>query len=133
MAVESDSSSESGSQGKSDSSRQEGRSGEIICSVDGVADDLKSVGMGSSLPDNKDNAPSVKREKSGPESVIVPIILKIADFDHKALLEEEEQMSTRSCEKYPIKGLTVVNISATTFPQKTGLATQLSTPGNINS
>ncbi|CAI9774978.1 unnamed protein product [Fraxinus pennsylvanica] len=146
MAVENDYSTENGNQGKRDASRQEGRSGEIICTVDGVADDLKSVDIGSSLPDNEgetindseaDKAPSVKREKSGPEPIIVPIILKMADFDHKALLEE--WISTRSCEKYPIKdkdklisnlktiqdylcsfksqGLTVVNISATTFPQ----------------
>ncbi|CAI9768232.1 unnamed protein product [Fraxinus pennsylvanica] len=146
MVVENDSSTECGNQGKSDSGHQEGRSGELVSDMDRVADDLKSLDIGSGLPDNKgetvrdseaDKAPSVKREKSGPEPIIVPIILKMADFDHKALLEE--WISTRSCEKYPIKdkdklisnlktiqdylcsfksqGLTVVNISATTFPQ----------------
>ncbi|XP_022879456.1 uncharacterized protein LOC111397023 isoform X1 [Olea europaea var. sylvestris] len=144
--VENDSSTEYGNQAKNDSSHQEGRSGEMVSAVDGVADDLKSLDIGSCLLDNKgetvkdseaDKAPSVKREKSGPEPIIVPIILKMADFDHKALLEE--WISTRSCEKYPIKdkdklisnlktiqdylcsfksqGLTVINISATTFPQ----------------
>ncbi|KAL2541943.1 P-loop containing nucleoside triphosphate hydrolase superfamily protein [Abeliophyllum distichum] len=107
----------------------------MLSAVETVANDLKSVDIGSSLHDNKGE--TVKREKSGPEPIIVPIILKMADFDHKALLEE--WISTRSCEKYPIKdkdkllsnlktiqdylcsfksqGLTVVNISATTFPQ----------------
>ncbi|KAL2558493.1 P-loop containing nucleoside triphosphate hydrolase superfamily protein [Forsythia ovata] len=135
MAVENDSSTKYGNQGKSDASCQEARSGEMVSAVETVADDLKSVDIGSSLPDNKGE--TVKREKSGPEPIIVPIILKMADFDHKALLEE--WISTRSCEKYPIKdkdkllsnlktiqdylcsfksqGLTVVNISATTFPQ----------------
>ncbi|KAI5670226.1 hypothetical protein M9H77_10590 [Catharanthus roseus] len=81
---------------------------------------------------------SVKREKYGADSIIVPIVLNMADFDHKALLEEWISSRTSS-EKFPIKdkdklisnlktiqdylcsfksqGLTVVNISATTFPQ----------------
>ncbi|CAA2990988.1 Hypothetical predicted protein, partial [Olea europaea subsp. europaea] len=136
--VENDSSTEYGNQAKNDSSHQEGRSGEMVSAVDGVADDLKSLDIGETVKDSEaDKAPSVKREKSGPEPIIVPIILKMADFDHKALLEE--WISTRSCEKYPIKdkdklisnlktiqdylcsfksqGLTVINISATTFPQ----------------
>ncbi|CAA3008731.1 Hypothetical predicted protein [Olea europaea subsp. europaea] len=57
-----------------------------------------SLAAGETIKDSEaDKAPSVKREKSGPEPMIVPIIIKMADFDHK--------------------GLTVVNISATTFPQ----------------
>ncbi|CAH1445663.1 unnamed protein product [Lactuca virosa] len=79
-----------------------------------------------------------KREKSGaPEPVVIPIVLKMAEFDHKALLEE--WISTRKFSRYPIKdkdklisnlntiqdylcsftsqGSEVANISATTFPQ----------------
>ncbi|KAL8224025.1 hypothetical protein R6Q57_019500 [Mikania cordata] len=80
-----------------------------------------------------------EREKSGvTEPVIIPIVLKMAEFDHKALLEE--WMSSRKFSgKYPIQekdalisnlktiqdylcsfksqGLTVANISTTTFPQ----------------
>lgn len=85
-----------------------------------------------------DQNPSHKREKSGAQPIIVPIVLRMAEFDHKALLEE--WVATRICsEKYPTQdkdklisnlktiqdylcsftsqGLTVVNISATTFPQ----------------
>ncbi|KAL3521412.1 hypothetical protein ACH5RR_019561 [Cinchona calisaya] len=85
-----------------------------------------------------DRNPSVEKEKSGPQPIIVPIVLKMADFDHKALLEEWI-CTHASNEKYQIQdkdklisnlktiqdylcsfkslGLTVVNISATTFPQ----------------
>ncbi|XP_023753263.1 uncharacterized protein LOC111901619 isoform X1 [Lactuca sativa] len=79
-----------------------------------------------------------KREKSGaPEPVVIPIVLKMAEFDHKALLEE--WISTRKFSSYPIKdkdklisnlntiqdylcsftsqGSEVANISTTTFPQ----------------
>ncbi|XP_010258912.1 PREDICTED: uncharacterized protein LOC104598508 [Nelumbo nucifera] len=80
----------------------------------------------------------VKKEKTTPEPVIIPIVLKMAEFDHKALLEE--WISTRTfgdkclaqvqdklisnlkmiqdylC-SFESQGLTVVNISATTFPQ----------------
>lgn len=81
----------------------------------------------------------LKQEKSAAEPIIVPIVLKMAEFDHKALLEE--WISTRTFgDKYlnqdqqklisnlktiqdylcsfESQGLTVVNISATTFPQK---------------
>ncbi|KAI3434204.1 uncharacterized protein J3R85_006656, partial [Psidium guajava] len=89
--------------------------------------------------DAEENATMVTRkEKSGAEPIIVPIVLKMAEFDHKALLEE--WISTRTfsgkclledkdrlignlktiqdylCSFEP-QGLTVVNISATTFPQ----------------
>ncbi|KAM3320198.1 putative protein isoform X1 [Capsicum chacoense] len=82
--------------------------------------------------------PSHKREKSGAQPIIVPIVLKMAEFDHKALLEEWVA-NRKYSEKYPTQdkdklisnlktiqdylcsftsqGLTVVNISATTFPQ----------------
>uniref|UniRef100_A0A1D1ZI04 2-phosphoglycerate kinase n=2 Tax=Anthurium amnicola TaxID=1678845 RepID=A0A1D1ZI04_9ARAE len=80
----------------------------------------------------------VKKEKTTAEPIIVPIVLKMAEFDHKALLEE--WISTRTFgEKslaqdpnkltsnlktiqdylcsFEAQGLMVVNISATTFPQ----------------
>nr|QIA97564.1 phosphoglycerate kinase 1 [Celmisia lyallii] len=86
-----------------------------------------------------DRKPVLKREKSGvTEPVIIPIVLKMAEFDHKALLEEWIS-SRKFSDKYPIQekdklisnlktiqdylcsfksqGLTVANISATTFPQ----------------
>lgn len=79
-----------------------------------------------------------KKEKAATEQIIVPIVLNMAEFDHKALLEE--WISTRTfgdkclqqdqdklisnlkiiqdylC-SFKEQGLTVVNISATTFPQ----------------
>uniref|UniRef100_A0A0D6R5I0 2-phosphoglycerate kinase n=1 Tax=Araucaria cunninghamii TaxID=56994 RepID=A0A0D6R5I0_ARACU len=80
----------------------------------------------------------VKSEKLAAKPIIVPIVLKMADFDHKALLEE--WVSTRTnggkCPRkdqerllnnlktiqdylcsFESQGMTVVNISATTFPQ----------------
>lgn len=79
-----------------------------------------------------------KKPSSAAEPVIIPIVLKMAEFDHKALLEE--WISTRTFgDKYlsqdqdklisnlkiiqdylcsfESQGLTTVNISATTFPQ----------------
>ncbi|CAA7399744.1 unnamed protein product [Spirodela intermedia] len=81
---------------------------------------------------------SVKREKLSAEPIIVPIVLKMAEFDHKALLEEwissrtfggkclaQDQDKLISNLKtiqdylcsFDAQGLLVVNISATTFPQ----------------
>lgn len=79
-----------------------------------------------------------RKEKSGPRPIIIPIVLKMADFDHKALLEEWicTRTSNAKCQiqdtdklisnlntiqdylcSFKSLGLTVVNISATTFPQ----------------
>ncbi|GER35075.1 P-loop containing nucleoside triphosphatehydrolases superfamily protein [Striga asiatica] len=121
-------------------------SGETLSGVDFVSSDLKSMEFGDRKPEckgemAKDAAPTkpliINKAKSGPEPIIIPIILKMAEFDHKALLEE--WLSTRSSEKYPIQdkdklisnlktiqdylcsfksqGYTVVNLSATAFPQ----------------
>ncbi|KAI0524912.1 hypothetical protein KFK09_004302 [Dendrobium nobile] len=66
-------------------------------------------------PDAKSICP-VNKAKPAVDPIIVPIVLKMAEFDHKALLEE--WISTRTYgENCPVQGLTVVNISATTFPQ----------------
>ncbi|KAG0464283.1 hypothetical protein HPP92_020352 [Vanilla planifolia] len=92
---------------------------------------------GSKDSDVRSSNPT-KKEKPAADPIIVPIVLKMADFDHKALLEE--WISTRTFgDKCPVQdqdklihnlktiqdylcsfesqGLTVVNISATTFPQ----------------
>ncbi|KAM0934314.1 putative P-loop containing nucleoside triphosphate hydrolase [Dioscorea sansibarensis] len=79
-----------------------------------------------------------KIEKSASEPIIVPIVLKMAEFDHKALLEEwistrtfgdkcilqdQEKLTSnlKTIQDYlcsfEAQGLTVVNISATTFTQ----------------
>ncbi|XP_011076381.1 uncharacterized protein LOC105160615 [Sesamum indicum] len=135
--------------GKQDSGNfcnQSARSAETISGADTVSGALKSmeIGGGKSVCKGeivKDadmvETRKVKKEKSGPEPVIVPIILKMSQFDHKALLEE--WLSSRSNEKYPIQdreklignlktiqdylcsfksqGYAVANVSATTFPQ----------------
>ncbi|KVI04594.1 uncharacterized protein LOC112524691 isoform X2 [Cynara cardunculus var. scolymus] len=113
---------------------------------DKISDRLKSVHLvdhTAASDKTKDEAadrnPILRREKSGvTEPVIIPIVLKMAEFDHKALLEEWIS-SRKFSDKYPIQekdklisnlktiqdylcsfksqGLTVANISATTFPQ----------------
>ncbi|KAL8035310.1 hypothetical protein ABFS82_12G086500 [Erythranthe guttata] len=76
-----------------------------------VSGALKSLSVGGSIPDSKGEmvtnagtteAPKVNKGKAGPEPIIIPIILKMAEFDHKALLEE--WVSARSSDKYPIQG-----------------------------
>ncbi|XP_023755601.2 P-loop NTPase domain-containing protein LPA1 homolog 1 isoform X2 [Lactuca sativa] len=105
--------------------------------LDKVSDGVKSVHIVDQVAD--DNKPILRKEKSRvTEPVIIPIVLKMAEFDHKALLEEWIS-SRKFSDKYPIQekdkvinnlktiqdylcsfkshGLTVANISATTFPQ----------------
>ncbi|KAJ4834693.1 hypothetical protein Tsubulata_003594 [Turnera subulata] len=109
-------------------------------------DPRESIDAAGNIPENRgetvknparDSGTSVK-EKAGAEPIIIPLVLKMAEFDHKALLEE--WISTRTFgDNYPIQekdrlitnlktiqnylcsfksqGLTVVNISPTTFPQ----------------
>ncbi|KAH8521634.1 hypothetical protein H0E87_002614, partial [Populus deltoides] len=120
--------------------------GKSVNQVNKVVDSQGSRDKAGSIVDNKgetvkglegDRKTSVSL-KSGPEPIIIPIVLKMAEFDHKALLEE--WISTRSfSDKCPVEekdrlitnlkiiqdylcsfksqGLTVANISATTFPQ----------------
>ncbi|KAI4302834.1 hypothetical protein MLD38_038535 [Melastoma candidum] len=107
-----------------------------------VSSSLQSLEISGKIDveSNKDSADSKskKKLKAGPEPIIVPIVLKMAEFDHKALLEE--WISTRTIGEdvliedndqlisnlktiqdylcsYKGQGLHVVNISATTFPQ----------------
>ncbi|XP_052186328.1 uncharacterized protein LOC127797451 [Diospyros lotus] len=67
---------------------------------------LESVDIAASVSDDKgetikdlvtDRKPPVQKEKSGSEPIIIPIVLKMAEFDHKALLEE--WISTRTFSK----------------------------------
>ncbi|KAG6424907.1 hypothetical protein SASPL_115330 [Salvia splendens] len=133
-------------QDNDNSGTQIARSDEVALSVDMVSGALENVNISSSGPEcqgilAKDaepiRPPAVNKEKSGPEPIIIPIILKMAEFDHKALLEE--WLSTRAMEKFPVQdkdklianlktiqdylcsfksqGYSVVNISATAFPQ----------------
>lgn len=102
----------------------------------GAANEL-NIATDDAVKDSDEKA-SPQKPKSGAEPIIVHIVLKMAEFDHGALLEE--WISTRtSREKYPVQdkdklrsnlkiiqdylcsfesqGLTVVNISAAAFPQ----------------
>uniref|UniRef100_A0A6N2KS45 2-phosphoglycerate kinase n=2 Tax=Salix viminalis TaxID=40686 RepID=A0A6N2KS45_SALVM len=120
--------------------------GKSVNLVNKVVDSQGSRDKAGSIVDNEgetvkglegDRETSVSL-KSGPEPIIIPIVLKMAEFDHKASLEE--WISTRSfSDNRPVEekdrlitnlkiiqdylcsfksqGLTVANISATTFPQ----------------
>ncbi|CAL1371619.1 unnamed protein product [Linum trigynum] len=94
--------------------------------------------VGSTKVAGEEKNLSIKRAKSGGDPIIIPIVLKMAEFDHKALLEEWISARIPS-DRYQVKdkdrlianlktlqdylcsftsqGLTVANISATTFPQ----------------
>lgn len=97
-----------------------------------------SADKGVSLRELDTDRTNVMKEKLGSKPVVVPIVLKMAEFDHKALLEE--WISSRSFNdkcpgqdknkliqnlktiqdylcSFTSQGLTVVNVSATTFPQ----------------
>lgn len=102
---------------------------------------IKNLGIGSESAGKTSTGgqdAKAKSEKSATKPIIVPIVLKMADFDHKALLEEwvssrsvdgkcltKDQKSLISNLKtiqdylcsFESQGMTVVNISATTFPQ----------------
>lgn len=105
-------------------------------SIDIAASD--SADRGETSKDPEAGNPPAKKEKSGAEPIIIPIVLKMAEFDHEALLDE--WISTRTFSdkcliqdkdklisnlktiqnylcSFKSQGLTVVNISATTFPQ----------------
>ncbi|CAN6460836.1 unnamed protein product [Victoria cruziana] len=137
----------------------------VGASVDKLADSVETVSLGSTesisgshrpevtevlapsdvtgtVPESQGEGTKVestsKQVKPVAEPIIVPIVLKMADFDHKALLEE--WISTRTfgdkclaqdqdtlirnlkiiqdylC-SFETQGLTVVYVSATTFPQ----------------
>ncbi|KAK7321133.1 hypothetical protein VNO77_31423 [Canavalia gladiata] len=80
------------------------RKGVSTDQVDAVSNPMASMNLIGSISGHKD-APlkeletdrTISKEKSGPKPIIVPTVLRMAEFDQK--------------------GLTVVNVSATTFPQ----------------
>uniref|UniRef100_A0A1J3HKJ8 2-phosphoglycerate kinase n=1 Tax=Noccaea caerulescens TaxID=107243 RepID=A0A1J3HKJ8_NOCCA len=102
------------------------------CKIDGIDQSAAEAEKKRKSGDGSGKA------KSGPEPIVISIVLKMAEFDHKALLEEWISSRT-SGDKYTSKekdrlitnlktiedylcsfnsqGVTVVNISATTFPQ----------------
>ncbi|XP_020973880.1 uncharacterized protein LOC107629711 isoform X1 [Arachis ipaensis] len=118
--------------------------------VDAVSNNVASINLAGSTSGHEVShagAASLKEieadkkivtKKSGPKPIIVPIVLKMAEFDHKALLEEwicsrtfTEKCPDKDKDKlianlktiqdylcsFTSQGLTVVNVSATTFPQ----------------
>ncbi|CAL0329430.1 unnamed protein product [Lupinus luteus] len=114
--------------------------------VDAVSSSMASMGITESISAGNKGASLVELEtdkttiskKSGPKPIIVPIVLKMAEFDHKALLEEwifsrtfKDKCLDQANDKlianlktiqdylcsFTSQGLTVVNVSATTFPQ----------------
>lgn len=107
--------------------------------VNKVSDSLEAIDIAGSVSESKGETPSpVAKEKSGAEPIIVPIVLEMVEFDHKALLEEwiatrtfndkclAQDKDKLACNlktiqdylcSFKTQGLTVVDISATTFPQ----------------
>ncbi|XP_021285965.1 uncharacterized protein LOC110417771 isoform X2 [Herrania umbratica] len=113
--------------------------------VNKVSEYLESIALSTASDDKGEtvkvpdvNRTTARKEKSGSEPIIIPIVLNMAEFDHKALLEEWILTRTFSgnclvkdtnslitnlktiqdylC-SFKSQGLTVVNVSATTFPQ----------------
>nr|CAB3495355.1 unnamed protein product [Digitaria exilis] len=59
---------------------------------------------------------TAKIDKPAAEPIVVPIVLRMSDFDYKALLEE--WIATRAFRDNCLpQGLTIVDISANSFPQ----------------
>ncbi|KAL5718923.1 hypothetical protein ACHQM5_011775 [Ranunculus cassubicifolius] len=106
-------------------------------SVDTAGSVTRDQGGTTNNPIEKPSPPS-KKEIPSVESIVVPIVMKMAEFDHKALLEEwistrtyrdkclvQDQNKLMSNLKtiqdylcsFESQGLTTVNTSATTFPQ----------------
>ncbi|MBA0735548.1 hypothetical protein Gogos_019387, partial [Gossypium gossypioides] len=91
--------------------------------VNKVSESLESIALatasenkGETVKAAEVNGSTTRKEKPGPKPIIIPIVLKMAEFDHKALLEE--RITTRTLSgKCVVQGLTVVNVAATTFPQ----------------
>ncbi|KAK7258222.1 hypothetical protein RIF29_32768 [Crotalaria pallida] len=107
-----------------------------VASMD-LIESISAGNKGASLKELQTDK-TIVTKKSGPKPIIVPIVLKMAEFDHKALLEE--WISSRAFKdkclgqannklisnlktlqdylcSFTSQGLTVVNVSATTFPQ----------------
>ncbi|KAB2038174.1 hypothetical protein ES319_D03G127700v1 [Gossypium barbadense] len=117
----------------------------IIIEVNKVSESLESITLatasenkGETVKAAEVNGSTFRKEKPGPKPIIIPIVLKMAEFDHKALLEERITTRTLSGKcvvqdtdklitnlktiqnylcSFESQGLTVVNVAATTFPQ----------------
>ncbi|KAK8489773.1 hypothetical protein V6N13_096415 [Hibiscus sabdariffa] len=97
-----------------------------------------SAGKGETVKVPEGNGKAASKEKSSPKPIVIPIVLKMSEFDHKALLEERIATQTlggkcpvqdtdslitnlKTIQNYlcsfKSQGLTVVNVSATTFSQ----------------
>ncbi|XP_012471001.1 uncharacterized protein LOC105788594 [Gossypium raimondii] len=113
--------------------------------VNKVSESLESITLatasenkGETVKAAEVNGSTSRKEKPGPKPIIIPIVLKMAEFDHKALLEERITTRTLSGKcvvqdtdklitnlktiqnylcSFESQGLTVVNVAATTFPQ----------------
>ncbi|XP_016737474.1 uncharacterized protein [Gossypium hirsutum] len=113
--------------------------------VNKVSESLESIALatasenkGETVKAAEVNGSTTRKEKPGPKPIIIPIVLKMAEFDHKALLEERITTRTLSGKcvvqdtdklitnlktiqnylcSFESQGLTVVNVAATTFPQ----------------
>ncbi|TYH80469.1 hypothetical protein ES332_D03G134300v1 [Gossypium tomentosum] len=113
--------------------------------VNKVSESLESITLatasenkGETVKAAEVNGSTFRKEKPGPKPIIIPIVLKMAEFDHKALLEERITTRTLSGKcvvqdtdklitnlktiqnylcSFESQGLTVVNVAATTFPQ----------------
>ncbi|KAE8705242.1 P-loop containing nucleoside triphosphate hydrolases superfamily protein isoform 2 [Hibiscus syriacus] len=111
---------------------------EVSKSLESIALETASENKGETVKDAEVNGSTTRKEKPGPEPIIIPIVLKMAEFDHKALLEERITTRTLSGKclvqdtdklitnlktiqeylcSFESQGLTVINVSATTFPQ----------------
>ncbi|KAL9296050.1 hypothetical protein ACSQ67_021946 [Phaseolus vulgaris] len=95
--------------------------------VEAVSNSIKSMGLTASIPGHKGASlreletekTTISKMKSGPKPIIVPIVLKMAEFDHKdneKLMANLKTIQDYLC-SFTSQGLTVVNVSATTFPQ----------------
>ncbi|KAH9607370.1 hypothetical protein KSS87_020141 [Heliosperma pusillum] len=117
--------SESRSPGPENSSAKEVLSSDqmhkVLCSVASVNIENKAPAEKGEICEEQktDTNPPAKKERLGPEPIIVPIVLKMAEFDHEdkdRLIKNLKTIQDYLC-SFESQGLTVVNISATTFPQ----------------
>ncbi|TYH97198.1 hypothetical protein ES332_A12G227900v1 [Gossypium tomentosum] len=57
-------------------------------SVKSMSQETASDNKGETVKVPEVNGSTARKEKSGPKPIIIPIVLKMSEFDHKALLEE---------------------------------------------
>ncbi|XP_047328057.1 uncharacterized protein LOC124931594 [Impatiens glandulifera] len=136
----------SGDQQSEDTSIPPSEGESLDVSVNKVSENMESMDISADAPGDKgENIKGLEADikallgnETGSEPIIIPIVLKMAEFDHKALLEEWISNRTNSdkCQiqdneklisnlkvtqdylcSFKSQGLTVVNISSTTFPQ----------------